>query len=70
MRTAFQLLVFTAYIGALIWGGWYVFSGQMIADREAAAPAELSDGANEITADTTVTDTGSTDEENPSPEHP
>lgn len=33
MRTAFQMLVFLAYLAALGWGGWYVFSGQMIADR-------------------------------------
>lgn len=47
MRTAFQLLVFAAYMGALIWGGWYVFSGQMVADREAAVPASLTDTAPE-----------------------
>ena len=70
MRTAFQLLVFAAYMGALIWGGWYIFSGQMIADRETAAPVELSDVVNEITADTAGTDTGNTDEDNQSPEQP
>ncbi len=33
MRSTFQMLVFLAYLAALGWGGWYVFSGQMIADR-------------------------------------
>ncbi len=47
MRTAFQLLVFAAYMGALIRGGLYVFSGQMVADREATAPAALTDAAPE-----------------------
>ena len=35
MRMVFQMLVFLAYLAALGWGGWYVFSGQMIADRNA-----------------------------------
>lgn len=38
MRSTFQMLVFIAYVAALGWGGWYVFSGRMIADRETATP--------------------------------
>lgn len=40
MRSLFQIAVFIGYLAALGWGGWYVFSGQMIADREAAEAAE------------------------------
>lgn len=52
MRTAFQMLVFLAYLAALGWGGWYVFSGQMIADRNVRnAPVSeenlADDGASE-----------------------
>jgi hypothetical protein len=34
MRSTFQMLVFIGYLAALGWGGWYLFSGQMMADRQ------------------------------------
>lgn len=57
MRTTFQVIFFIAYMAALVWGGWYVLSGQMVADREAAAPAEPTDVAVEetVNAGTTAT---------------
>ena len=43
MRATFQMLVFLAYLAALVWGGWYVFSGQMIADRDVRNAPVLED---------------------------
>lgn len=41
MRASFQILVFFIYLAALGWGGWYAFSGQMVADQEASAPEAI-----------------------------
>lgn len=59
MRTAFQMLVFLAYLAALGWGGWYVFSGQMIDDRNARNAPVLEenladDDASEVAAEDEV----------------
>lgn len=40
MRTAFQLLVFAAYVAALVWGGWHVFSNYVLPERDATSDVE------------------------------
>lgn len=67
MRSTFQMLVFLAYLAALGWGGWYVFSGQMIADRNVRnAPVVEETFADEIPSEEAAGNEG--EDETPSEE--
>lgn len=58
MRSTFQILVFFVYLAALGWGGWYVFSGQLIADRNIRnAPVPIETVPTETASDEASSDT-------------
>lgn len=63
MRTAFQMLVFLAYLAALGWGGWYVFSGQMIADRNVRNAPVLEENLADAAPSEDVVEGGTPPEE-------
>ena len=63
MRTAFQISFFIAYLAALVWGGWYVLSGEMITDREPATGVE--EASNAIVEETVDTDKATPPTEQP-----